>query len=213
MIVYLRQCYPLNLSHPLLLPLCPQVCPLHLNLCSYPANRFISTIFLIRFVYTNQCKRNQIYENKTLPLIEYIPPGSSVHGIFQARGTGVVKNLPAMQETWVRSLGWEDPLENAMDRGPWRATVHGVSRVGHDLVTKPPLPRFTKSGHFCHEVMSNSWDLPTQGRRNLVGYSPWDCKELDMALRLLFLSEPPGKPLRVGDWSMFISCYTIRQDH
>ena len=22
-----------------------------------------------------------------------------------------VKNLPAMQETWVRSLGWEDPLE------------------------------------------------------------------------------------------------------
>ena len=23
----------------------------------------------------------------------------------------VVKNLPAMQETWVRSRGWEDPLE------------------------------------------------------------------------------------------------------
>ena len=23
----------------------------------------------------------------------------------------IVKNLPAMQETWVRSLGWEDPLE------------------------------------------------------------------------------------------------------
>ena len=25
--------------------------------------------------------------------------------------TQLVKNLPAMQETWVRSLGWEDPLE------------------------------------------------------------------------------------------------------
>ena len=25
-----------------------------------------------------------------------------------------VKNLPAMQETWVRSLGWEDPLEKDM---------------------------------------------------------------------------------------------------
>ena len=25
-----------------------------------------------------------------------------------------VKNLPAMQETWVRSLGWEDPLEEEM---------------------------------------------------------------------------------------------------
>ena len=48
-----------------------------------------------------------------------------------------VKNLPAMQETQVRSLGWEDPLEEGMaphsstrlesptDSGAWRATVHG----------------------------------------------------------------------------------------
>ena len=26
----------------------------------------------------------------------------------------LVKNLPAMQETWVRSPGWEDPLEEGM---------------------------------------------------------------------------------------------------
>ena len=26
----------------------------------------------------------------------------------------MVKNLPAMRETWVRSLGWEDPLEASM---------------------------------------------------------------------------------------------------
>ena len=26
----------------------------------------------------------------------------------------MVKNLPAMQETWVRSLGWEDPLEKGL---------------------------------------------------------------------------------------------------
>ena len=26
----------------------------------------------------------------------------------------MVKNLPTMQETWVRSLGWEDPLEKGM---------------------------------------------------------------------------------------------------
>ena len=50
-----------------------------------------------------------------------------------------VKNPPAMQETWVRSLGREDPLEedmattpgpcleNSMERGAWRATVHGVA--------------------------------------------------------------------------------------
>ena len=28
--------------------------------------------------------------------------------------TQLVKNLPAMQETWVQSLRWEDPLEKAM---------------------------------------------------------------------------------------------------
>ena len=49
----------------------------------------------------------------------------------------MVKNPPAMWETWVRPLGWEDPLEKGMathssilawkipmDRGAWRATVH-----------------------------------------------------------------------------------------
>ena len=44
-------------------------------------------------------------------------------------GGAVVKNLRAMQETWVRSLGWEDPLEKGMAtysiivtwRIPWTA--------------------------------------------------------------------------------------------
>ena len=52
-----------------------------------------------------------------------------------------VNNLPAMWETWVRSLGWEDPLEEGMathssihawripvKRGAWRATVQGVAK-------------------------------------------------------------------------------------
>ena len=52
-----------------------------------------------------------------------------------------VKNPPATQETWVRSLGWEDPLEKSMathssilawripmDRGAWWATVQGVAK-------------------------------------------------------------------------------------
>ena len=55
--------------------------------------------------------------------------------------TQTVKNPPAMQETQVRSLGQEDPLEEGMatyssilvwgipmDRGAWRATVHGVAQ-------------------------------------------------------------------------------------
>ena len=31
-------------------------------------------------------------------------------------------------------------LENPMGRGAWWAAVHGVARLGHDLVTKPPPP-------------------------------------------------------------------------
>ena len=31
-------------------------------------------------------------------------------------------------------------LENPMDRGAWQATVHGVTRVRHNLATKPPSP-------------------------------------------------------------------------
>ena len=42
--------------------------------------------------------------------------------------TQTVKNPPAMWESWVRSLGWEDPLEKEMDRRAWWATVHGVSK-------------------------------------------------------------------------------------
>ena len=49
----------------------------------------------------------------------------------------LVENLSAIQETWVRSLGWEDPLgnlpfqrlENPMDRGACWATVHGVTEL------------------------------------------------------------------------------------
>ena len=40
-----------------------------------------------------------------------------------------------MQETWVQSLDWEDPLEkeysclgNPLERGAWQATVHGVAK-------------------------------------------------------------------------------------
>ena len=52
-----------------------------------------------------------------------------------------VNNPPAVQETWVRSLDWEDPLEEYMathssilpwriplDGGAWPATVHGIAK-------------------------------------------------------------------------------------
>ena len=61
----------------------------------------------------------------------------------------LVKNLPAMWETWVQSLGWEDSLEEGMAthssilawRIPWTEEPGGLQsvgsqRVGHDRMTK-----------------------------------------------------------------------------
>ena len=54
----------------------------------------------------------------------------------------LVKNPPAVQETWVQSLGWEDPLETgkAPTPGFWPGESHGLysprsRRVGHDRAT------------------------------------------------------------------------------
>ena len=50
----------------------------------------------------------------------------------------MVENLLSMQETWVRSLGWEDPLEKGMAtharilawRIPWTEETHGLESTG-----------------------------------------------------------------------------------
>ena len=60
-------------------------------------------------------------------------------------GAQLVKNLPAMRETWVPSLGWEDPLKEDIQptpvflpgESPWteepgRMQSMGSQRVGHD---------------------------------------------------------------------------------
>jgi len=58
----------------------------------------------------------------------------------------MVENPPSMQETWIGSLGWEDPLEKEMathsnilawripiDRGAWQTTVCGVTKTQTQL--------------------------------------------------------------------------------
>ena len=63
-----------------------------------------------------------------------------VHSMSFPGGSGI-EDPPATWETWVQSLGWEDPLEEGLattssilawripiDRGAWRATVHRVTK-------------------------------------------------------------------------------------
>ena len=70
------------------------------------------------------------------------------HSLFYVLVAQLVKNLPAVQETWAHSLGWEDPLEKGMAthssilawRIPWREEPGrlqsmGSQRVGHDWAT------------------------------------------------------------------------------
>ena len=79
-----------------------------------------------------------------------------------------------MQEMWVRSLGWEDPLEKEIvihssipaweiswTEEPDRLQSMGSQRVGRDLVTEK-----------------------LYGLKSLAGYSPWDHKESDTTEQL-----------------------------
>ena len=69
----------------------------------------------------------------------------SFNGSWASLVAQLVKNLPAVQETWVRSLGWEDPLEKEMATHSsilaWKISwteehgglqSMGSQRVGHD---------------------------------------------------------------------------------
>ena len=69
-------------------------------------------------------------------------PGSSVSSSYSAGDLG---SVPGSEKSLGEGNG--NPLqysclENPMDRGAWWATVHGIARVGHDLVTKPPPPNY-----------------------------------------------------------------------
>ena len=69
---------------------------------------------------------------------------SSVKYVLGFTGDSVVKNPPANIRDKVQSEGQEgsgNPLQysclgNPMERGVWRATVHSITKLKHDLVTK-----------------------------------------------------------------------------
>ena len=79
--------------------------------------------------------------------------GNPYTNIWGFPGGSAVKNLPASagDEGLIPGLGRVpgagkgNPVQysclgNPMDRGDWWTTVHGVTRVKHDLATKPPPP-------------------------------------------------------------------------
>ena len=74
--------------------------------------------------------------------VDFLPSESQgIHKFGASLVVQMVKDLPAMQVTWVQSLGWEDPLEEGMathssifawripkNRGAWWVTFRGVAK-------------------------------------------------------------------------------------
>ena len=85
----------------------------------------------------------------------------------------LVKNLPAMQkmqEMWVQSLAWEDPLEEEMatyssflawkilmDRGAWQTTVCGVANIKFFLDSRHNVKRKDKYQKNCINVRNTAF--------------------------------------------------------
>ena len=88
----------------------------------------------------------------------------------------MVKNLPAMRETWVQSLDWDDPLEKEMAthssilawRIPWMEELGGLQSTGLQRVRH----------EHTHPLQSSCLE-ESHGQRNLAGCSPWGHKESD----------------------------------
>ena len=91
----------------------------------------INSIDLKNFVLYQTCLKLKRESVKSLYRIIYIYNIHSIYNFIDVIGIyGEGKGNPLQYSC----------LESPMDRGAWQATVHGVARVGHDLVTEPPPP-------------------------------------------------------------------------
>ena len=99
----------------------------------------------------------------------------------------MVKNLPAVQEIWVWSLGWEDPLEKGMGthssilswRVPWTEEPSelrpmGSKRIGHNWVTN------THNAFIVCPVFRSQSD---------ISHYTWGEEKLDLERKLTFLQQ------------------------
>ena len=86
----------------------------------------------------------------------------------------MVKNLPAVQETWVHLLGWEDPLEKGMAthssilacRSPWTEDPGGLQSLGSQTLTQlSDTLSFTFTGiKSCWLTITLVLDASNQGK-------------------------------------------------
>ena len=100
----------------------------------------------------------------------------------------MLKNPPAMLETWIQSLGWEDPLEEDMATHASILVWSAVKACPYCPLYSPlywPLPSRSSLSNRGNEMCKNAAKVQNpHGQRSMEGYSPWGFKELDTTKRL-----------------------------
>ena len=93
----------------------------------------------------------------------------------------LVKNPPAMWETWVQSLGWEDAQEEGIATHSNRASLVSQKVKNLPAIWEIRVESWVGKIHWRREWLSTPvfWPGEFHGQRSLAGYSPWGCKELD----------------------------------
>ena len=68
----------------------------------------------------------------------------------------LVKNPPGMQETWIQSLGWEDPLEKGKSTPSsivaWRKSWTQLRDFNSLITNRRKLKSFFYCNHYYHEI-------------------------------------------------------------
>ena len=152
-------------KHDLTLPL-PQVLHPHVFglLLDPPLQGLCAQSFIFFFIWSSSLINYLCHAERKHRKSDLTP-----HSWWTPLAAQMVKNLPAMQETQVWYLGREDPLEkemlthssllawrSPMDRGAWRATLHGVAKRRTQLSDQYYLPLHLPSQerhHICSQLL------------------------------------------------------------
>ena len=102
----------------------------------------------IRYYIYNYFSREMVQFENNFTFVRIWPYFLLLYSVGASLVVQTVKNLPAMQETWVQSLGWEDPLEKEMAthssilawKIPWTEVPGGLQSIG--LQSQTQLSKF-----------------------------------------------------------------------
>ena len=139
----------------------------------------------------------------------------------------MVKNSPAMQKTWVWSLGWDDPLEKKTAthfsilawKVPWTEEPGGLwsigaQRIGHDWVTNSIQSAKTRPGADCgsdHELLIEKFRLKLKKVGKTTRPFRYDLNQISYEYTVEMRNRFKGLDLidRTPDelWTRFVTLY------